>query len=31
MLELTEAPKTMEAGEELKFTIQNKFGETSLQ
>ena len=31
MLDQTEAPKTMEAGEELKFKIQNKFGKKSLQ
>ncbi len=28
MLEVKEVPKTMEAGEELKFTIQNKSGKT---
>ncbi len=31
MLDYTEASKTMEAGEELKFTIQNNFGGKSLQ
>ena len=31
MLDNTDVPKTMEAGEELKFTIQNKFGKKSLQ
>ncbi len=29
MLDITEVPKTMETGEELKFTIQNKSGKTS--
>ncbi len=29
MLEVNEVPKTMEVGEELKFTIQNKSGKTS--
>ncbi len=28
MLDVTEVPKTIEAGEELKFTIQNKYGKT---
>ncbi len=31
MLDHTDVPKTMEVGEELKFTIQNKFGKKSLQ
>ncbi len=29
MLDVTEVPKTMEVGEEVKFTIQNKSGKTS--